>query len=515
MKTRATFYNSISNILLYFVTILLGIINRWAVVQILGIEYQGINSLFSNILSMLSIAELGIGTAIIYHLYRPLESHAIDELKSIMSFYKKCYYAIAFVVLFLGVLFIPFLGIFVTENPTEYPLPFIYGWFLLDVVISYLFTFKRSILIADQKNYIITICDICYQVVVKLGQVIILFVTRNFIGYLVIMVICRSIENIIINIITNQKYPFLKDRHVAPIKPEVLSDIKLKVKGAFFHKIGSFVVMGTDNLLISKFLGLTMVGIYSNYYLVINSIQSICSRTLTAATASVGHLLTEHNYEKNRLIFNELLILNGFLVTIGACGIYNVATPFISLIFGENYIISKFVLFILALNMYLQGTRIVYSIFKEAAGILYEDRFVPLIESMINIGASVFFVKFFHLAGIFMGTIASTMLLYSYTFPILVVKKILKISVRKYWKTFLWMLFTVLLSLNISEYMCLIFNSTLGEGYPAIEIILANCILVILAASITYILIFAIWQPESCSLIKRLRKYLLKKDCKD
>lgn len=165
--------------------------------------------------------------------------------------------------------------------------------------------------------------------------------------------------------------------------------------------------------------------------------------------------------------------------------------------------------------MYLQGTRIVYSIFKEAAGILYEDRFVPLIESMINIGASVFFVKFFHLAGIFMGTIASTMLLYSYTFPILVVKKILKISVRKYWKTFLWMLFTVLLSLNISEYMCLIFNSTLGEGYPAIEIILANCILVILAASITYILIFAIWQPESCSLIKRLRKYLLKKDCKD
>ena len=115
-----------------------------------------------------------------------------------------------------------------TENPTEYPLPFIYGWFLLDVVISYLFTFKRSILIADQKNYIITICDICYQVVVKLGQVIILFVTRNFIGYLVIMVICRSIENIIINIITNQKYPFFKGQTCCTNKTR--SSFRYKVK---------------------------------------------------------------------------------------------------------------------------------------------------------------------------------------------------------------------------------------------------------------------------------------------
>ena len=165
--------------------------------------------------------------------------------------------------------------------------------------------------------------------------------------------------------------------------------------------------------------------------------------------------------------------------------------------------------------MYLQGTRIVYSVFKEAAGILYEDRFVPLIESMINISASVFFVKFFHLAGIFMGTIVSTMLLYSYTFPFLVVKKILKISIKKYWKSFLWMFFTVLLSLNTSEYMCLIFNGTFGIGYSTIEIILANCILVIFTSSIIYILFFAVWQSESSSLIKRLKRYLLKRSPKN
>lgn len=507
MKTKATLYNSITNLCLYFVTILVGIVNRQAIIQILGIEYQGINSLFSNVLSMLSIAELGIGAAIVYHLYQPLEEGDVETLKALMLFYRKCYYVIAAVVLSIGIVFIPFLHFFITENPTQYSISFIYCFFLVDVVISYLFTFKRSILIADQKNYIITLCDIVFQLAVKIGQAIILLLSKSFVGYLIFMVLCRMAENLAINIIANRTYGFLNSKVACPLSKEILTDIRKKVSGAFFHKIGNFVVLGTDNLLISRFLGLATVGVYSNYYLVINSIQSICSKTLTAATASVGHMLTEKNEQKSQQIFNQLLILNGFLVTVGASGIYCIATPFISLTFGDEYTVSQFTLFILSLNMYLQGTRTVYSVFKEAAGILYEDRFIPLLESFINIVSSVLFVKWCGLAGIFLGTIVSTMILYTYTFPVLVAKRLLNISLKRYWKNFFWMLATVLLTLCLTKRICLKCNTILPATLSPFGVIVIDCLLVSFLSATLYLGFFAYWQKGYFELLERFKKY--------
>lgn len=508
MKTKATLYNSAANLLLYFITILAGIVNRWAIVRILGIEYQGINSLFSNILSMLSIAELGIGTAIVFHLYKPLEEGNVEELKSLMRFYRRCYYMIALAVLCLGTAFIPFLDFFVTENPTGYPLPFIYAWFLIDVVISYLFTFKRSILIADQKSYIITCCDILYQVAVKAGQACLLFLTGSFIGYLALMVVCRAAENIAINGIADRRYPFLREKDAEPVGGDILADIRKKVRGAFFHKIGAFIVLGTDNLLISRFLGLAAVGIYSNYYLIINSIQNICSRTLSAATASVGHMLTERNTEKNQKVFRQLLIVNGFLVTVGASGVYCVATPFVAFVFGEELTVSSFTLSVLALNLYLQGMRTVYSVFKEAAGILYEDRFVPLVESAVNLGASIALVKVFGMAGIFMGTILSTMILYSYTFPYLVAGKVLKIGKKKYWGNFLWMLGTALLAMAVSSSLCRWMNGGILLAVPELGVIAADSLAAAVSAAAVYVLVYAAWQRESRELLARIKGYV-------
>lgn len=505
MKTKATLYNSVTNILLYFLTIFVGIINRWAIIRFLGIEYQGINSLFSNILSMLSIAELGIGTAIVFHLYKPLEQKNTEEIKALMQFYRRCYYAIALAVFILGIIFIPFLDFFVNDPPGDCSVAFIYGWYLGDVVISYLFTFKRSILIADQKGYIITCCDIIYQITVKIGQAVILAFSGDFILYLVVMILCRAAENIGINVISNRRYPFLRDKKIIPISQTILNDIKRKVKGTFFHKIGSFMVLGTDNLIISRFLGLTEVGIYSNYFLIINSIQNICVKALTSATASVGHMLTEGDLKKNQRIYKQLLILNGLLVTVGISGVYSVASLFVSVIFGKEFIISSFTLFILTLNMYLQGTRTVYNMFKEAAGILYEDRWVPLVESFVNIAASVMLVKVFGLAGIFMGTILSTMIIFSYTYPVLVTQNILKITITHYWMGFFWMFGTAVLSIVISKALCIWMNENVFLTMSVWGIMIGDSILVLIVSSMIYILFFALWQEESKNLVVKLK----------
>lgn len=505
MKTRRTLYNSIASLTYYIITILLGIINRKAVVTILGIEYQGINGLFSNVLSMLSIAELGIGTAIIFHLYKPIHDGDTAEIQSLMQFYKKCYTAIACIIGGLGICIIPGLKFIVAENTLPYSLAELYIWFLLDAVVSYLFTYKRSILIADQKNYIVVGCDLVYQCAVKMGQVAVLLLTHNFILYLIVMVITRITENLYINSLSQRLYPFLSEKNTDKLSPQLLYDIKQKVKGTIFHKIGGFVVLGTDNILISKFLGLKAVGIYSNYYLIINAIKNICTQLISAATASVGQLLTEKNKTKTYEIFMEMQILNTGLINCAAIGIYWVTTPLITTIFGKEFTLSNGTLLILAFNFYIQGIRNVFSIFKEAAGILYEDRFIPIIESVINIVVSVILMKYYGMAGIFMGTIASTFIIFCYTYPLLVYRNIFGKSLYNYYLELVWILLIPMISLFLSNKI--LKNLVCNNLY---EQLMVNFILSVLISMLTFICGYAVFHKESAKLIRRLTGLLKK-----
>lgn len=504
MKTRSSFYNSVASLAYYIITLLLGIVNRKFVISIMGIEYQGINGLFSNVLSMLSIAELGIGMAIVYHLYRPISENCIEEIKMLMAFYKKCYLTIAITICMIGLTLMPALPLIVKDNTTEYSLQVLYIWFLLDAIVSYLFTYKRSILIADQKNYIVIVCDILCQLISKLGQILILWITNNFIFYLVIMVLCRLLENLLINGISNKKYPFLMEKNVKTLNPIVLSDIKQKVKGTFFHKIGGFIVLGTDNILISKFLGLAVLGTYSNYYLIINSIKSICSNIICATTASVGLMLAEGDDKKNYRVFEELQILNLLLINCGATGIYCVASPLIAVIFGEKYIISEFTLFILSFNFCIYGMRTVYTIFKETAGILYEDRYIPILESLINISASVYYLKKYGLAGVFIGTIISSIVLFVYTYPVLVYRGVLKRPVWEYYRELIWMMAVIIVSLLSSKAICNFI--VIEKGFLQITVYSAIALVV---SNILYFILYMAWKIEAKSLVKKMKRLVI------
>ncbi|MDD3416140.1 MAG: hypothetical protein PHY47_19430 [Lachnospiraceae bacterium] len=501
MKTKRAFYNSLAGLSYYFVTIFLTLFNQKILIDTLGIDYQGVNGLFSNVLSMLSIAELGIGTAIIYHLYRPLSEGDEETVIALMQFYRKCYCVIAFVILALGLLIMPFLGMIVTTNTTSYSLNIIYGFFLLDAVVSYLFTYKRSILIADQRNYVVIICDIFYQCGVKLGQVVILWVTHNFLLYLSLLVTGRVLENLLINHISNRRYPFLKNKNDFSLSKDILIDISKKVRGAVFHKIGAFVVLGTDNILISRFLGLTIVGIYSNYYLITNAIKSICSRVLSAATAGVGQLLVEKDEKKIYMVFSEMQILNGALLVCATTGIYCAITPAIVFVFGKKYVVEELTVFVLAFNFYIQGMRTVYNMFKETAGVMYEDRYVPIIESIINISASLVFLYYFGLAGVLLGTITSSLVLYAYTYPILVYSKILKRPISEYVKELLWITAVVLLSMLLSKQICVscFYEKTLTQ-------LLFNSSISIVVSVSSFVFLYAIWKKETGNLLIRIKK---------
>lgn len=437
MRTRNSIYNIIGVMILYFTKIIVAFIGKTILIRVMGDQYNGINGLFSNVISMLSIAELGIGSAIIYNLYEPVRDENITKIKSIMKFYQKCYHTIAGVVFAAGLCILPFIKSIVGEVTIKESVYILYIFFLLDSVVSYFLSYKRSIIYVYQKNYIISIFDTLYVVATQLLQVMVIIFTHNFLLYLSVMIISRVAENIGIHLYANKQYPFLLDKDIELVSDDVKQDIITKVKGLMFHNIGTYIVLGTDNILISKLVGIIEVGFYSNYAAILNPLASILKQAITAVQASVGDLLAEKDREKSFQVFKKLELINFWLYTAVSISIFYTVQDFVVLWLGERYLFNIRVVFCLVLNFWQTGMRNVFAVFKGAAGIYYEDRYVPLAESVINIISSIVLTLKFGIEGIFMGTFISSLCLFLYSYPVLVYKGVLGRRMADYFKSLL------------------------------------------------------------------------------
>lgn len=417
-------------------TIIIGFITQSIFVKILGKEYLGINGLYTNILSMLAIAELGFGSAIIVNLYKPVAKGNIEKIKTLMYFYKIIYRIVAAIVAVLGIILLPFLKYIVGDISININLQFIFILYLADTVISYLLTYKRAILQANQKNYIINIVHLGYIIIMNIFQIIYLIIFKEFIGYLIIKIICRLLENIIISIIADKKYSYIKSKDIKPVSKRLKKSVYIRVKGLLFHKIGGFIVLGSDNIIISmtKNLGVGVVGLYSNYYMIISALNNMFGQIFASLTASIGNLLIEKNTKKTQFVYKSTLLLNSWLYSFSSISFFFISIPFVKIWLGNEYVLSKAVVLTIVINFYINGMRKTYATFKEAAGVFYEDRYVPIIESVVNIVVSVVLANSLGLVGVFIGTIASNMVLFLFSFPKYVYKKILHGEIKDYIK---------------------------------------------------------------------------------
>ncbi len=504
MRTVNSLKNMITTLASHFTSMLLGFISQAIFVKTLGTEYLGINGLFSNIISMLGVVELGIGSAIIYNLYKPIAEKDIEKTKSLMNFYKKCYRVIALIIFSLGLLIIPFLDILVGEtNISQNSIILIYMLFIIDIVCSYLLTYKRSILYASQKNYIIDIVHIAYLFILNTVQIIILLNTKNYILYLSFKIIMRLAENIIITILANKKYSYLKDKEYKKLDKKIVQDIVKKVKGLCMHKIGVFLVAGTDNIIISTFIGISYVGLYSNYYMIINALSTIIGQIFTAFRSSIGNLLVTSNAEKSYDIYRKLQFVNFWFAMMSSIGIFVVIESFIKVWIGEQYILPRLVLLVLVANNYVYITKLHPSSFKEAAGIFYEDRMIPILESVVNIVMSIVFLKIFGLAGVFMGTFCTYMITHIYTYPKFVYGKLLNKTYMQYFKDAGKYLFVTIIAGSVTYLLSVIIqidNNILQ--------VVKNILLVLIIPNILVIIIFHKAEEFKyyCELAKNFRK---------
>lgn len=431
MRTRKSMINTVVSFVSQFILILLGFISRRVLIYNVGVEYLGINGLMSNILTIFSLAESGIGLAIGYALYKPLAENDIEQIKSLMRFFKYTYRALATGTAVIGMVFYPFLPIFLKDN-TAPDANIIYLMFLFSSVVSYLWVYKTTLNSSDQNKYLYTIANTISQILVLVLKVLVLYFTQNYILYLSIDIGTTVVKNLIFCGIVDKRYPYLKDKNVRKLDPEVRKGLFTNIKALFFGKIGYIVSQCSDNLVISSIVSVTAVGMYSNYTTLISSVSGFVSTFSSGVTASMGNLIASDSKERVYMIYKRIDFINFWLYTFSAICLLCLIEPFVAIWLGEAFILSKEIL-ILAVSIYfLRGINSGIDIAKNAAGLYYPDRYVPMCEAFLNMGISLALAPRYGVAGVLLGTLISFLSLSFWTKPYFVYRDVFCIPFVKY-----------------------------------------------------------------------------------
>lgn len=409
-RTQSSLKNLLTAIVGQSAGIVISFIARIAFLRCLNEEYLGLNGLFSNILSIFSLVELGVGPAMNFALYKPLAERDTERIKSLMGLYRKAYILIGCTIAAIGLTFTPFYTLLMDEVPDIPNLTLIYWLFAANTVISYFFSYKRALIICNEKRYIATIYRYGSYFLLNVAQIAVLLITHNYILFLVLQVLFTFAENVVVSRRADKMYPYLREKKPAPLPKETVRGIKKNIGAMIFHKIGGMVVMSTDNLILSRYVGLAAVGLYSNYYMIMDALNKIVSLLFDSVIASVGNLNAsevEADRVKLEKTFDRTFFANAWIYGFCACCLWVLFNPFISLWLGDSLLFDRFTVLIIVINFYLTGMRKAAMTFRSATGAFYYDRYRPLAESVINIVASIVLAKHMGVAGVFLGTIIS------------------------------------------------------------------------------------------------------------
>lgn len=387
------------------ITVILQFVSRTVFIYQLGETYLGINGLFSNILGVLSFAELGIGTAINFSLYKPVANRDTEKIKAYMHFYKWAYRLISIIVLILGLLLFPFLNILVTDPGNVGNIRVYYLIYLFNTVTSYLVSYKFSIANAEQKNYIYTNINLITTVITTVFQIISLLLWKNFFIYLIVAAIVGLIQKIFICIYFDRKYPFLKESNITKLNKNEKATLKSKVSALIIHKVGDVSVHQTDNIIISACVSTTMVGLISNYTLVINTISTCINVLFNSVIGSLGNLSATTSKERQYSIFKEYRFLGFWLFGFSSIALSILLTPFIQLWIGKKMIVDDLIINLILIDFYMIGQRICLNNFKSAAGVFEEDKYVALLQAIVNLVFSILLAKIIGVPGVYIGTL--------------------------------------------------------------------------------------------------------------
>lgn len=453
-RTEYSMMNTTVALVAQATAILMGFFTRVVFTRMLSEGYVGINGLFTDILNILSLSELGVGAAITYALYEPIAKKDIKKQQILMRMFRTFYRATACVVLFAGICLIPFLDILMKDRPDVDHLVWIYLLYLFNSVVSYLLIYKKTLVDAHQMNYITVLFHNGFLVLQDIGQIIILLTTKNFVLFLLFAVICTITGNICMSRKADQLFPYLKESCKDKLPKEERQDILKNVKAMLMHKLGNMVVNNTDNLLISSFVGVVSAGIYSNYYLVIGSIRQILEQVFNGLAASVGNLGVTEEKEKVSKVFDQLFFIGYWMYGFAGICLFEMLNPFVELSFGKKYLFPKEIVLVLCINFFIVGTRRAVLVFKESMGLFWYDRYKAIIEAILNLAISLLLVTHFGVIGVFIGTFCSTVLTSIWVEPYVIYKYRFEKPVFGFFCKYAIYLIIMAFVWTVTEYIC-------------------------------------------------------------
>lgn len=446
MNNLSRTQNSKRNILLsvanQILTILLSFASRTVFIYFLGAEYLGLNGLFSNILSVLSLSELGISSAMTFSMYKPLADGNKQSISALITFYKKLYSIVGAVIAALGLTILPFLSFIVNGEEQVSNIHIYYLLFLANSVSSYFFTYKTSVIIADQKEYTLKVLNMAAAAATFVIQYIVLLIMRSFAAYLIVQLVVSVALNAVCAAKAERMYPYIKEKQELP--SEEKRTIFDNVKSFFAYHLGSVVLNNIDNILISILINTITVGIYSNYNLIITKISSITQLFFTSIQSSIGNLNTDASAERKYDLFKLLCFVQFWIY--GFCSICFCVLfqDFIVLWLGENFLIDKVSMYMGIATFYIQGYLYPIWCFRNTTGLFRQAKYIMLPAAAINLVLSIIMGIKFGLAGILAATVIARLLTNMWFEPYTLFKKYFFKPVSRYFiKQFLQVLLVI------------------------------------------------------------------------
>lgn len=414
-------------------TILFTFVSRTVFIYILGAEYLGLNGLFSNILSILALSELGIGSAIAFYLYKPLVDKDTDRIKVLMNFYHRCYNYVGLAILGLGCCLMPFLHYLVNlEQSLPENLHLIYFIFILQNSCTYFFfAYKQTLVSANQELYKIEKYNIAFTLINCITDIVVLLIFRNFIAYLLFKLALVIVKNIVISNKINREYPYITH----PCDGKLTKDEKHRffkdLYSISIFKVGSTLYNTFSNLIISIMIGTVVVGYYSNYFLITSQVSVVYMLIMTAISAGVGNVIVKEPQERQIKIYNKLSLVTFFVYSLFTICLFQLLNSFMNIWLGgvdRSYILNQWVVLFICLNFYIDASCQLDNVFRNAGGHFKIGRYLQIWGGLLNVALAIPLCYFYGLAGIFAAQVLSKLFTSYFPFILNVQKVVLGFS---------------------------------------------------------------------------------------
>ena len=405
-RTEYSLINMLTGMAGYGINTAVGFVCRVIFVRTLSADYLGVNGLFSNILSVLSLAELGISSAIIYALYKPLADKDEKKIASIMQFYRKAYMAIGTFVAVVGLAMIPFLNVIIQEPPAiKESIYQLYLLHLATTVISYFFSYRQSLLTAAQRQYIVSGYSYVITIAQSALQIVYLLLTHEYIGYLVIQIVGGITYNVWISGKAAKDYPYITEKDIEPLSKEERKSLFRNIKALAVNKVSGVLVNSTDNIAITYFTGIGSVGLASNYVLFSKTLDGLITPLFNALTGSVGNLNATADKDTQYHFFKTLNLANFWFYGWAAIGMALVSGDLVKLFYGVQYQLPAEIPIILAVNLYTIGMLHASYTYKSTLGLFRYGQYLLLLTGVINLVLDVILGRIFGVFGIYLATL--------------------------------------------------------------------------------------------------------------